>query len=118
MENCNKCNGNAKPSKALLNQLVSFNDFGNDAGSRGTTQSRSGKAELVDCLKCTDCGHSWIPENIEVPQEIKDRLEYLRGELRNECISYGELIELESLSKYIDSNDIELLGAINFEDHE
>jgi len=36
---------------------------------------------------------------------MKKRLEYLRGELRLERISYGELVE------YIDSNDVELLEA-------
>jgi len=44
-------------------------------------------------------------------KEIKDRLEYLRGELRLECISYGELSELQYLAKYIDINDVELLEA-------
>jgi DNA-binding transcriptional ArsR family regulator len=40
---------------------------------------------------------------------VKERLEYLRGELRNECMSYEELAELQSLSEHIDSNDVELL---------
>ena len=44
-------------------------------------------------------------------KEIKRRLEYLRRELRKERISYGELIELQSLSEYIDSGDLELLEA-------
>ena len=44
-------------------------------------------------------------------KEIKDRLEYLRGELRAECISYGELAELQSLAKYIEADDVELLEA-------
>ena len=43
--------------------------------------------------------------------EIKNRLEELRTELRNECISYGELIELQSLVEHIDKNDVELLEA-------
>jgi hypothetical protein len=43
--------------------------------------------------------------------EIKERLEYLRGELRKECIGYDELSELQSLSKHIDSSDVELLEA-------
>jgi len=60
---CRKCDGNGKPSKVLLNAMVSFNDFGNDAGSRGTTQARVGSASLVDCIKCEDCGHSWVPQN-------------------------------------------------------
>jgi len=39
-------------------------------------------------------------------KEIKKRLEYLRGEIIKECISYGELAELQSLKQYIDTNDI------------
>ena len=42
-------------------------------------------------------------------KEIKERLEYLRGEIRAERISYGELFELQSLAKYIDKDDVELL---------
>lgn len=41
----------------------------------------------------------------------EDRLEYLRGELRAERISYGELHELQSLAKYIPAGDVELLEA-------
>ncbi len=44
-------------------------------------------------------------------KNIKKRLEYLRGELRNERISYEELAELQSLAKHIDSKDVELLEA-------
>ena len=44
-------------------------------------------------------------------KNIKKRLEELRTELRNECISYGELAELQSLSEYIDKDDVELLQA-------
>jgi hypothetical protein len=43
--------------------------------------------------------------------QIKARLEYLRGELRNESISWLELAELESLAPYIDADDVELLEA-------
>ena len=42
-------------------------------------------------------------------KKIKKRLEYLRQELRAERISYGELIELQSLADHIDPNDVELL---------
>jgi len=41
--------------------------------------------------------------------EIKNRIEYLRGEIKAERISYGEIAELQSLSKYIDKGDVELL---------
>ncbi len=44
-------------------------------------------------------------------KQIKKRLEYLRGELREERISYGELIELQSLAEHIEKNDVELLEA-------
>lgn len=42
---------------------------------------------------------------------IKERLEYLRGELRAERISYGELAELESLAEHIEPDDVELREA-------
>jgi hypothetical protein len=54
----------------------------------------------------------------QTPQE---RLEYLRGELRAERISQGELIELQSLAKYIQPGDVELLeaaGVPEFEESE
>lgn len=44
-------------------------------------------------------------------RSIKQRLEYLRGELRAERISYGELHELQSLASHIDKDDPELLEA-------
>lgn len=40
---------------------------------------------------------------------IQQRLEYLRGEIQAERISYGEIAELQSLAAYIDSGDVELL---------
>ena len=44
-------------------------------------------------------------------QRIKERLEYLRAELRAERISCGELAELQGLADHIDNNDVELLEA-------
>lgn len=44
-------------------------------------------------------------------KNVEKRLEYLRKELRAERISYGELSELQSLSRYIDPGDVELLEA-------
>lgn len=43
--------------------------------------------------------------------DVRQRLECLRGELRKECISTSELMELESLSKHISPGDVELLEA-------
>jgi len=43
--------------------------------------------------------------------KIKRRLEQIRKSIQNENVSYGELAELQSLSQYIDPNDIELKQA-------
>lgn len=43
------------------------------------------------------------------PEEAKKRLEYLRGEIRAERISYGEIAELQSLAPFIEAGDVELL---------
>lgn len=50
---------------------------------------------------------------VEGEQEtvVQRRLEYLRGELRAECISYGELAELQSLARHISADDVELREA-------
>lgn len=51
--------------------------------------------------------------------EIKQRLEYLRGEIRAERISYSEIYELQSLKEHIEDGDIELLqwaGVDEFEE--
>lgn len=57
---CRKCNSICKESTGLLNTLVSFEDFGGDRGEPGTTQSRVGEPVLVKCMKCSNCGHSFI----------------------------------------------------------
>lgn len=49
-----------------------------------------------------------IPYSVEAP---KQRLEYLREELRAERISYEELHELQSLVAHIHPSDVELLEA-------
>lgn len=47
---------------------------------------------------------------------MRERLEYLRQELRAERISLDELIELQSLVTYIESDDVELLEASGVEE--
>jgi hypothetical protein len=44
-----------------------------------------------------------------IKSKIKKRLEYLRKQIKKENISYGEIAELQSLIKYIDIGDTELL---------
>ncbi len=51
--------------------------------------------------------------------KIEKRLEYLRGEIKAEKISYGEIAELVSLAKHIDKGDTLLLewaGVPEFEE--
>jgi len=43
--------------------------------------------------------------------QAKRRLEYLRGELRAERISWDGLSELQALAAHIDAGDVELLEA-------
>ena len=45
-------------------------------------------------------------------KQVEARLKALRLELRAECISYGELAELQALAGYIDPSDVELLEAV------
>jgi hypothetical protein len=42
-------------------------------------------------------------------KDTKKRLEYLRGEIKAERISYGEIVELQSLVEYIEPGDTLLL---------
>jgi len=44
-------------------------------------------------------------------KEIKARLEYLRGELQAERLSWEEVGELQELAPHIDPDDLELLEA-------
>ena len=48
---------------------------------------------------------------MDAADKIKQRLEYLRGELRAERISYEELFELQGLANEIEPGDMKLLEA-------
>jgi hypothetical protein len=48
---------------------------------------------------------------------IKEELEYFREEIKNERISEGEIMELQSLAKYIDKGDVELLEWAGVKEH-
>tara|TARA_R110002074_G_scaffold20212_2_gene64242 strand:+ start:213 stop:449 length:237 start_codon:yes stop_codon:yes gene_type:complete len=50
--------------------------------------------------------------------EAKFRLEALRAAIVDECISYGELVELESLAPYIEEGDTLLLQWANVPEFE
>lgn len=51
-------------------------------------------------------------------ETIKERLAYLRNEIENECISTGEIMELQSLSQHIDRGDVLLLEWAGVPEHE
>lgn len=55
---------------------------------------------------------------MKTPAKIVERLEYLRAQLQDECISYGELAELQRLAKYIEPGDVELLEAAGVPEEE
>lgn len=65
------------------------------------TQFETDEFAKIETIETND-GKMTLPE-------INERLEYLRGEIKAERISQGELIELQSLCKYIQKNDVELL---------
>ena len=54
----------------------------------------------------------------KAPESIADRLEYLRGEVREERISWDELAELQGLAEHIDLWDDELLQAAGVDEEE
>ena len=65
-------------------------------------------------MNCEDCRH--YPEAGEpCPlvscefETVKDRLEYLRGEIEAERISMGEILELQDLAEHIEDGDVLLL---------
>lgn len=54
----------------------------------------------------------------QLRNNVKQRLEYLRGEIRAERISTGEILELQGLAEHIDKNDVELLEWAGVEEFE
>lgn len=72
-----------------------------------------------DDQECQRCGAAFTylegeDETLGKPravESIEARLEYLRGELRAERMSYGELAELQSLADHIPAGDPELREA-------
>lgn len=53
----------------------------------------------------------------EYLKDVHVRLEYLRGEIEKECISYGEIAELQGLVKYIEEGDVVLLEWAGVPEH-
>ena len=55
---CRKCGGACHPSKALLNLMCGTPDA--DGSLVGATLGMSKDVEMVGCLKCSVCGHSFV----------------------------------------------------------
>ena len=77
---------------------------------RGNKKANGGLANVPESFPSNDAV-SYKTGGKVGNKTIEKRLEQLRKELRAERISYGELAELQSLAKYIDKNDVELLEA-------
>jgi hypothetical protein len=84
------------------------------------TGARCGCRRGVQRDNCPNCeGTGWVINfaairfavRLNMADKAKKRLEYLRGEIRAERISYGELAELQSLVPHIEPGDVELLEA-------
>ena len=69
------------------------------------TATAAGNPSVIAELRAN--GYNRIADAVQ--SYFNARLEYLRGELRAECISWGELAELQSLAEFIEPGDVELL---------
>lgn len=78
---CKKCSGFCKPSQGFGNAYQK---------EQHQTLVFQGKGDLIDCLKCEDCGHSFIPIKQEI-QTLKNhiaQLETQNKQLRNAARPY------------------------------
>lgn len=57
-------------------------------------------------------------DHIEFEPTPQQRLEYLRGEIAAERISYSEIAELQGLADHIDPSDVELLAWAGVPEHD
>lgn len=55
---CRRCNVQAVRGSALKNVLAGSSEWA-DGDMSGATLTLSGNADLIDCWKCPECGHSW-----------------------------------------------------------
>lgn len=78
-----------------------------DATDEEEVEERFKILEDAEISEATALILEWLERKKE--KTIRERLEYLRGEIRAERISYGELAELQGLAAHIDLWDDELL---------
>jgi hypothetical protein len=80
-------------------------------GYRWATEDETDHPDAIPVKRTADStGRLYTQDeaDLAVPDE-KARLEYLRGEIRAERISYGEVSELQGLVDHIEPGDVELL---------
>jgi hypothetical protein len=89
----------------MLGPAATLDDVRRKLAARGLTSPRQVPASAVH-VRTID------------PPLVTDRLEHLRTALRAECISLGELIELQNLAAHIEPGDVELLEAAGVPEHD
>lgn len=106
--------GNLDEAREYLNGALAVGDDGQRITYHEVHDENMLAEPSLPALGCPD------PGDPEDPVWLKARLEHLRGELRAERISWGELAELQSLASHIDPDDVELLEAagVSEEDYE
>lgn len=55
---CRRCGGEMRPGKAIAQTYTGAPDF---PGCEVVTMSPAGPGAMVECLKCSECGHSVTP---------------------------------------------------------
>jgi len=103
---CKKCSGKSKNSKAIQNvHNIQTQDL-----------SREFETNLIDCLKCEDCGHSWIPskeskDNHDIAQKAMDN--YFKDPLPIDELPSGNKI-IEKKHTVIKDDKIIIYGCGRF----
>lgn len=69
---CRKCNSVGLASEGFVNGLVKSND-----DYRGEpVYYRLGQPKLTDCLKCSNCGHSWRPKVVNPEAQFQKKVKW------------------------------------------
>lgn len=72
---CRRCGAEVKSGIAIGQTYVGHPDFPGDTGMEpGCTISPGGPGKVIQCQKCTECGHSFVPANGIGGEEIPDGL--------------------------------------------
>lgn len=69
MQGCKKCGGEMKPGQAIDQTWTGTPDF---AGGEIVTMSPGGHGNLIDCMKCLNCGWSVTNPLLEIMQRQVD----------------------------------------------